>query len=96
MTTATVTYKFGDEGTRLARAAATIPPYVLSERLAGHIGNYRVTTGGAPLRVEFDRFCSRLYWRIMDRDPHAAATFRAGIDRRLRDAGEWEVAWTRE
>jgi hypothetical protein len=97
MPTASVTHQFGgDEGTRLAQAAATIPPYVLSERLAGRIGNYRATTCGPALRAEFDRFCSRLYWHIVDRDPIAAAEFRAGMDRRLRDAGEWEVAWTRE
>ena len=86
----------GDAGTRLDDAAATIPPLILSERLAARIGNYRATRGGTPLRAEFDRFCSRLYWRMAERDPGTAGEFRAGMNRRLREAGEREIAWTRE
>ena len=86
----------GDKGTRLDYAVATIPPLILSERLATRIGNYRATQGGEALRAEFDRFCSQLYWRIADRDPGAAGEFRAGMNRRLREAGEREIVWTRE
>ena len=89
-------YTTSDEATRLDRATATIPPLALSERLAARIGNYRATRGGDALRAEFDRFCSRLYWRMAERDPDTASEFRAGMDRRLRDAGEKGIVWTRE
>ena len=86
----------GDVGTCLDYAAATIPPLTLSERLATRIGNYRATRGGEALRAEFDRFCSRLYWRMADRDPGTAGEFRASLNQRLRAAGEREIVWTRE
>ena len=85
-----------DKAARLDYAAATIPPRILSERLAGRIGNYRATSGGAALRAEFDRFCSGLYRRMLARDPDAAGAFRAGMNRRLREAGEEEVHWMHE
>lgn len=86
----------GDAATRLDYAAAMIPPLTLSECLAMRIGNYRATRGGEALRAEFDRFCSRLYWCMAERDPDTASEFRAGLNRRLRDAGEREIVWTRE
>ncbi len=81
---------------RLDYAAGAIPPFVLSERLAERIGNYRATQGGEALRAEFDRFCSRLYRRMLERDPGAADVFRAGLNQRLREAGERGIMWTRE
>lgn len=86
----------GDEWTRPDYAAAVIPPLTLSERFATRIGNSRAMRGGVALRAEFDRFCSWLYWRIAERDPGTVGEFRAGLNRRLRDAGEREIVWTRE
>ncbi len=85
-----------DAGTCLDYAATTILPLILSERLATRIGNYRATRGGEALRAEFDRFCSRLFWRMANRDPGTADEFRVGLNRRLREAGEREIVWTRE
>ena len=85
-----------DGGACLDFTAATIPPLTLSERFAARIGNFRAMRGGVALRAEFVRFCSRLYWRLEDRDPTPADEFRANQHRRLGDAGEREIVWTRE
>lgn len=85
----------GDERARPDYVDATIPPLTLSERFATRIGNSRAMRGGMALGAEFVRFCSRP-WRVADRDPASIGEFRANLHRRLRDAGEREIVWTRE